>query len=380
MTTEPEDVQNGDYSRDSPDFSLSDFFVAPWGLANEKRPIHLLWEGKVESVSIRIPDPMELEEVNNLDGSIEKAEYSNKEFSEIHISSEDLSSQGYLAGELIVPKVFDDSMVGQEIKVFFDLLGDKTVEKARHTFTIRPKIELVDAPDQVVLDSSNQKAVIDIDMRYVGFGMAEVEIEVQGDGEVISEAEDLLVKVAENFYESGITEKESLKTEDLPKGWKDKPEYEISKENLQIIAEDMRKVLLEGKEVFDDFDVDEMLQIAKALEEGDTDKEWDISSMYEFLELALVNSILDIVDRHPTEGVRVENPNREFETDENTTEISVIYRLSDRENNDYQSVRHDVNIIDRRETNDMVGIEINTNWESHQIDPDQMLQKIMEEL
>lgn len=381
MVHSPEESDSNGQPSQTGEFEVSDFFVAPWGLANEQRPLHIRWEGEVEAVTIALPNPMKLDKVNNINKPLEEFDIeANEEYSEIEFSSSDIISEGYLAGELIVPEIFEDVMVGQEVGVKLHLPSGEMVQSTGYTFTIRPKIELVDAPDQIIVKESQKEVALEIDMRYIGFGMAEVEIEVQSDGETISEPVDLMTNIAEAFAESGVPTKESEILDDIPEEWENDPRYNVSQEDMQMLAADMREVFLEGRDAFEEFDVDQMLKIAKALEEGETDREWDISKMYEFMELALVNSILDLVDRHPTEGVKMENPNTEIETESQTREITVIYKLSDRQGNEYQSVEKTVEIIDENDREGMMRGTINTNWESHQINPDDALQQIMEDL
>ena len=55
-------------------FEIEDSFVAPWGLANEERPMHLLWKGDIDEVEIRCAEPVDLVEGYNITEELETYE------------------------------------------------------------------------------------------------------------------------------------------------------------------------------------------------------------------------------------------------------------------------------------------------------------------
>ena len=375
--TDEEAVGPPDTSDSQPHFEIDDSFVAPWGLANEERPMHLLWDGDVEQVEIRFAEPIELIEAYNLEGEIEAYEstelYEDTKIRLISLDRGDLDTPGYISIKFRVPTIYDEAMFGQKIGVTFYLPNGEIREWEQYTFTIRPQIELVDAPDIVPLEDDLN--TVDLKMRYIGFGMAQVAIEAEGEGELISEGESIYHDLIAALIASGLHKKESDQLEPIPDDWKQEAGVEIPQEEIEDIVQEMRNMLSEGT-AFDEFESGDLHDLADVLEEGDD--EYEVTPMYQHIELMLLNSILDVVDRHPTENVQLSNPHTKIEIESRMHGFVVRYRLRDNHGNEYDPVEVPIKVEDNRENGGGVEAEINTEWEHHQLDPDEILTEIME--
>lgn len=363
-------------------FNLNDSFVAPWGLADEERPMHLLWDGPIEAVELRFAEPVELIEAYNIDGELAdytetEAHANGTEVQHVVFGEAEFTTPGYLSIKFRVPTIYEEAMVGQQVRVTFQLPDGTTHDFEEYTFTIRPQIEVVDAPDTVTLDDENGVDPINLTMRYIGFGMAQVKVEAEGAGELISKGESLYHDIAGAMIAAGVHKTESEHLEEVPEDWRQDAGVEIPEETLEDIVQGIRDLLAEGT-ALDEFDEEEIHQLADVIEEGEDQHE--ITPMYEHIEMLLLDSILDVVDRHPTENVQLSNPNTKVQIESRMHGILVRYRLSDNHGNEYDPIEIPVDVEDTRENGGVVETEINTEWEQHQLDPDDVLAEIMEEI
>lgn len=202
-----EGEQTKNMSNSATEFNLEDAFVAPWGLANEERPLHYIWDGKVQSVRIKLAEELEVKSLFNVTGDAEKyikqKEGENGEkYTLIEIKPDDLISSGYLSGIVTVPDLHEEPLVGHIVEVEFE--GDGFVERNTNlTFTTRPLIRIRDIPERIKLEddevaiiyNQSEKRVermeypgnIEADMEQIGFSLAQVEAEAWGEGELLSQ-------------------------------------------------------------------------------------------------------------------------------------------------------------------------------------------------
>lgn len=109
-------------SQEKTAFEIEDSFVAPWGLANEERPMHLLWEGDIDKVEIRFAEPVELVEGYNVKeelGVYESVE-EHEDGSDIRvltIPSEAFTTPGYFSWKFTIPEIFEEAIVAQAVHV-----------------------------------------------------------------------------------------------------------------------------------------------------------------------------------------------------------------------------------------------------------------------
>lgn len=363
----------------SEQLELTEAFVAPWGLPHEVRPLHAIWSGDIDQIQFKLAGPIELVEGYNLARDIKELDqHTADEDRIVVIDRSELVTPGYVSLKFKIPKKFDESMVGQEIGIDF-LVNDEVVESwSGYTFTIRPMLELLEYPDPFVLENRND--VLPISVGYIGFGMAEVQIEISGEGQIITKDKDVFIDMARAILESGIHKKESEHMEDIPEEWKNDSNVKVEREVLEDMADGMRELLTENRDAFEEFDEDELHLLADIFEEGQENREWDISKIYDFIELALINSILDVVEKNPTEGVHVANPNVEIDVEGRLTEAQVEYHLRDKYENEYDPLVVTIPIEDARDSGGHFNIEIDTDWKSHEMDPNEVLQEILEEI
>jgi hypothetical protein len=93
-----------------------------------------------------------------------------------------------------------------------------------------------------------------------------------------------------------------------------------------------------------------------------------------------MSAILNAVDRHPAENVRMANPNAHLEIESRVREFVLSYELKDKIGNKYQSIEVPIDIKDERSGGGMLEIEVETEWDNHELDPDEILGQLEDEI
>ena len=364
-----------DTNNKNSEIDITDYFVAPWGLAKETRPLHVMWEGDPEYIQLGFTEPIEVADIYNAVGNpqeYEKEETKDKDFAIYQIPNEDLETEGYLSAEFSITQIFDNVMVGQKVSVAFINNGERIKEAEDYTFTIRPKIRCLEAPNSISPDIDES---IGIKMEYIGFGMAEVKIEAEASGEIVSEKDSIYKDIVDALIETRIHEKESESFEKNFEEWKEESGFD--KENHKEFVSELREKLQNG-DIFDKHDDKEIQTLVNILEEGDSNE--DVLGVSNAVELLLMNSIIDMVDRHPAEKIQLDSPNTKIDIDSEVTAVDVIYHLRDVEGNRYDSTTVHIDIEESSTAGFEFSRDINTEWETLRLDPDSKREEAIERM
>ncbi|MFK5604775.1 hypothetical protein [Haloferax volcanii] len=368
-------------------FNLEDAFVAPWGLANEERPLHYIWDGEVQSIQIQLAEELEVESLFNVTGNkddyVKQKETENGErYTLIDIPSDDLISSGYLSGIVTVPDLHEEPLVGHIVEVEFT--GSGFVKKNTNlTFTTRPLIRIRDIPERIRLEDDEVAIIynqseervermeypgnIEADMEQIGFSLAQVEAEAWGEGELLSQEESVYRDLAEALISSTTGDEADLK--ELPEEARDKVPVEIPDQTVENTVEDFRE-WLSNESLIEDFDSEEIEQVSQVVEAENSD--FDMGEIYKHFEYLLMNSILDVVDRHPTDNVQMQSPQTTIEIESRLNSFNIGFELSDKVGNRYESEIIEIQVEDERHSGGIAELELTTNWNEVQIDPSEL--------
>lgn len=353
-------------------FDIKDSFLAPWGLSGEELPMHFLWSGKAHDISISFPTNIEIDEIYNVE------DLSDDNFtgdSGIELSGEELVTSGYIGLVLVDNNKYHDPVVKHEIKATFSNKNSGEEELKKSTNIIRPEIRVQSSPDKIRLTDDNIPDCIEIDMEYIGFGMAQIAVEAEAEGEFVSEGESLLHDLLEAILETGVHKQDLNSIGEIPEEWKGESDVELPQEEIEDLVRDMSE-LARSEELTGEYDSQELMEVADALEEAEkmSQTNSDVAAViYRFIETALLSSILNVVDRHPTENVSLDNPTTKIRTKARTTELEVKIKLRDALENEYEPEIVPIKIEDEREREaGHLETEITTNWENYQVNPDEV--------
>ncbi|WP_336329241.1 hypothetical protein [Haloarcula sp. CGMCC 1.2071] len=355
---------------DDSEIRIEDSFLAPWGLATEELPMHVLWTGNVDKIVIDYPQELEILNIYNIEDEREESSIEGR----LEIEARNLITPGYLNIIFKDSNIYDDSVEGKEIKIEFWRNGDAEKTLFKRTRIIRPQIRVQSAPNKITLTDEADPEPIEIDMEYVGFGMAQVAVEAEAEGEFVSQGASFLHDLLESMLETEVHKQDVEKLGEAPEEWKENSNIEVPQEEIEGIVDEMRDVLRSGG-LGDEYETDEIEEIAEALKEAEqkSTTDSDIAAViYRFIETALLSSILNVVDRHPTEGVSLSKPTTKVKTEAKAREIEVVVHLKDNLDNEYDETRIEIEIDDKRDQGGVYETEIHTNWENYQVNPDEV--------
>jgi len=177
--------------------------------------------------------------------------------------------------------------------------------------------------------------------------------------------------------ESGLYEKETDEISDAPEEWKEGADVEIPQEEIEAFVGEFREEIEQGnlEEMFEPDVLDQLVGFLEA-----DDEQRDMSPIYQQIELMLLGSVLDLIDRHPAENVEMTNPHTTVELENEMSGIRVQYELKDTIGNEYEAIEIPIDIDDQRpDSNDLIEVDIDTDWEQVQIDTKE-LQHLKEEI
>lgn len=358
--------------KESPELEIRDSFLAPWGLSGEELPMHILWSGSTERIEINLPAELDVIEIHNID--LEKRDTVTKN-GKIQLSDDDLVTPGYLGFVLADENKYSEPAIEHNIEITFSTGGEQQSNIEKTTNIIRPQIRVQNAPDEIELTDDEIPDSIEIEMAYIGFGMAQVAVEAEAGGEFVSEGESILHDLLEAILETEVHKQDVDAMGPVPDEWEDDSDVEVPQEEIEGIVKEMSD-LARSDEFTGDYESQELMEVAEVLEEAEKQSESDsdiAAVIYRFIETALLSSILNVVDRHPTENVSLDNPTTKIRTKARTTELEIKVRLRDSLENEYDPELVLIDVKDNRENEaGMFETEIETSWENYQVDPDEV--------
>jgi len=222
----------------------------------------------------------------------------------------------------------------------------------------------------VIEEETEEFEPINISMRYVGFGMARVNAEAGWGNRLISKGESVWHDFAEAIVESGLYQKE---TEDLEikDDWKDEAGVEIPQSEIESFVDEFRSQVKSGslEDMYNQETIEQLIQFLEADALNEEDGERDIAPIYRQFELLLLGSVLDVIDRHPSENVEMNNAQTLVEIESEMEDILVKFELEDTYGNEYDPIEFTIALEDRRDENgEPIDVEISTGWEEFQMD------------
>lgn len=366
-----------DLNPDELKVSINDSFLAPWVLANEEIPFHILWEGETDELEITIADEMEVVELHNTTLSIDEV----VDDSTLRISSSQLSSDGYFSGIFKIKKIHEKSAVPYSIEARFHKNGVIQNLWRDTVRIIRPQIKVIGHPDKIKLNSGELEEPIEIDMQYVGYGMAKVKVTSKAGGELVSKHESVTHDLLRGFLETEFHEQNLDQVTEASRNLREDTSLDLSDDEREngIITEeekdkfvqDMRRIATEGEipEEWDSDDLYEMANMLEIAEEQSTDESDLTGAIYEFIEMFLLSSILNVVERHPADNVSLLSPETTIKTEAKAREINISIWLSDKMDNDYDPERISVRIEDKRDNGGIFEAAVVTNWINFEVKP-----------
>lgn len=370
-----------------PDFELNDTFVAPWGLANEERPCHYIWDGEIEFLRLTLAEDLKVKTLFNTAQEAEsyitdRSEEGENGLTVLEIPQKEFISPGYLSVIITVPEILDEPIVGSIVQAEF--VSDEREETERNlTFTVRPVIHVLRLPrklrlkdeeviliydeDEEEVERMGYPGIIKADLEQIGFSLAQVEVEAWGEGQILSREESVYRDLAQSLVEEATGDGTELF--ELPEEAREDVPVEISDDAIEETITEFRE-WLSSESIIDGLSDEEIEEVTALLEAEGT--KFDMGAIYKHFEYLLLNSILDVVDRHPADNVQMESPQTKIEIESRMDSFFIEFELSDKLENTYPSEPLEIEVEDHRDSGGIAELELETNWSEVELDPSKL--------
>lgn len=271
-----------------------------------------------------------------------------------------LKSQGYFGMTISCAKSFPELLTVQDLDIEFysgeTLIGQESF-KIR---VFRPLLTVTKRPDAILLkEGVDLRKLIDISMRYQGLGTTQIEVRVVRAGDVVSYQDSLYDQLARRLIARNMF-KEETETRAIPIGypeglWID-PNFlaDWTKRFLDNLSHGRVPPMVDEKS-FEEFR--EWL-----LRPGNTDRFMRV--VYSEIEEILIGSLLNYLDRYPTENIELAGGTTKVVFKPRTKSITVIVQYKDSVGNVYEPIETPISVNDqRRNTDKAVEVPINIDFE-----------------
>ena len=329
-------------------------YIAPWAIANEEFPLHLIWKPNTcfDSIEICISPELVVNEVLN----VQNWEIAN---SKVHIKSKELLSPDYFGLILRAPNIFLELRKKLPIKIIFYNENVELDCKVLTANIVRPKIGVVNPVKQVTItEDTDLTKLFNFQVVHKGLGKVKVDLTAKAQGNIISQSDSLYFEVLEEIVrdlEHGELEEDGSTGEDISK-------MEISLDPIEL-QETTRHILerIEKGNFPNTVRKKMFQQLAEDLKD-DGFRDRLIRVIYSKIQRMFLSYILYYFDRNPHEDVDLPVGKIKVNLDTSITAINLEISYTDSYNNQYETIRTNVDINDERVNKKFTQIPINIDW------------------
>lgn len=325
-------------------------YIAPWALANEAFPLHLIWkkgEIKYDKIFIDLPEGFKISDTFNI---------LTYHIAPDGVTLTKLITDGYLGLSIISTKTFKESLHTEALNLKFieDMkVVDTVVFEAG---IIRPFLTLEKCPDSITLkDRVDSTSLINLHVRHEGLGKAKITIKVSTKGESTTNTESLFAEVVRRILERHSAIDSS--SEDAPL----EGDIEVDHEAVANYAIDFAKRIRNG-ELPTDMDIKNLDEVRKALDDP-AHSEHIGKILRSEIERLWISSVLYYLNRHPALDIELARGSTRtiFKSEMKNIAISMLY--SDSVGNKYEPLKVNIAIHDQRTKKDKaLDVPINFTW------------------
>jgi len=335
-------------------------YIAPWAIAKEAIPLHLIWESKeneFDFVEIDKPKNFEIREILNV------TNYHLLK-SKIKFSDKDLLSKDYFGLVISSNKTFDDLVSIFPITVRF-LKNDKEFfSKTLNATIVRPKIRFKDPPSEIIIDdNTNLKKLLNFNIIHKGLGKVQLGFTASAKGDIISQSGSLYFDVLEEICNDLTAGK--LKEESVNLKISEHEEFSFDPIMIQDHTTKILDMIKSGnfpstvrREIFK-----ELCDIANDPQR----RNGLIKVIYSKLQRLFISYLLYYFDRNPHEDIEL--PVGKINVNLNFGIKLIILKITytDSYDNTYEPIESSLIIKDKRKNTEKFQIPINLNWASEPI-------------
>lgn len=331
-------------------------FIAPWALAKEKIPIHMVWESEspYDLIRVHLPQKFEVHEFFNVDKYL---------IEDSTILIKKLRTQNYFGLVVYSTEVYKQVLTRKEIIVEFLSRGEVKYSHSFEARIIRPLLEVIEAPKKIVVkEGIDRRRLINLSVKYFGLGRARIKIEASHMGVIISHTESLYYQILKRMIDRkiflGIPPEESVALR--------KEEIQIDPEALIKLSEEMVERMRRGV-IPPDLDQEAIREFNEWLKNLDNVNKL-MKMIFSEIEHLMIGAILYYLDRHPSEDIELMYGTTKTTFRSRVKKITIIIRYKDSLDNEYEPVKTILEVDDQRKNVEKIfEAPINIKWISERI-------------
>lgn len=319
--------------------------IVPWALPKENIPVYveLPKSFTFDEIHIKIPPDLEFIDFLNVESvringqivKINKLITSKSEEAPIYF--------GFIIRYKEIPKKLK---IARKIIIEFYYKNRILKKLELEARIFRPKIEVTDAIEKIELTDEIEKVKAPINLKYIGFGDVKLKIEAEIRGKIVSHGESIIYELLRRLWLSDVLgiEREKEK-EDKKRRIHVEPDF------IREISEQIEKKIESGdiSGILDFIDEKDIEDFKRWLSDVKTKKKF-MGVIYSRIEDLLLDLLADLLERHPTESVKLASSQTKIKTKiELPIEIITIrLKYTDKLGNEYPPVEIPIRIEDKR--------------------------------
>jgi hypothetical protein len=341
-------------------------YIVPWSLPNEKMPMHVTWSSDVffDKIQVKVPPDVVINDVLNVD------EVSLKEH-EATITKVKIPFEGvphYFGMVVSAPIIYPELKVARKIEVKF-IRGEEVfycLELYGRIF--RPSLEILDYPKEIDITDSGGSNRLPLSVKYTGFGDIELKIQADIEGKIVSVGESIVYELLRRLWQSDIVKKKRREESSDLKSKKHQVHLEPS--YVQQMAQILQEKIDQGIFPIEEIDSGAIRDLKEWLTDVRT-KDRFMEILYQKTQELLLDLIVDLFEKNPTDNVRLANTKTVIRTKIKTPVTTVTLKLLYRDNvgNEYPPIEKQIQVRDKRSETGPFIIEIPIHIEKWEDEP-----------
>jgi len=341
--------------------------IVPWALPKESIPFRVCWRSgvKVDTIKVVLPEGFEPTDFVNISSSTIEDKI-------VVLKPREMPSSGmnYFGMAVAYSQIPTELHLSRDIMVDLLSAGVSVWSGAIRCNVFRPLIELKEPPSDIELTDGGTKKQIPLSLKYIGFGEVEIRIEALLGGSIISRGESIVYEVIRRLWEQGfLVEGKHQNRKDEGKK-KLKRQVRLNPEYIKKIADDVQEMLRKGgipSDVLDEKTIEDTKQWLQTLKNS----EKFIEILYSNIQEMMLDIMVDLLDRHPAEDITLANSRTKLLANIKAPveEIDIRIGYRDLMMNEYPPVDVKIKVIDKREKDKGLIVEIPLAIEPIQLEP-----------
>lgn len=341
-------------------------YIVPWALPNEKMPMHVTWSPDVffDEIHVKVPPDITIDDILNVDEVVLREH-------EATITRVKPPLEGvpcYFGMVVSAPKIFQELKAARKIEVKFIRKEETFYCLELYGRIFRPSLEMK-CPSEIELTDSLEKNRLPLSLKYVGFGDIELKIEATIGGQIVSVGESIVYELLRRLWLSDIIKKEQSEKVANQQQRKHK-DLQLEPAYVRRIAHELQEKIDRGVIPTEEIDSEAVLELREWLTDAKT-KDRFMEIIYEKTEELLLDLLVDLFKKNPTDNVRLTNTETVIRTKIRAPVTTLTLRLlyTDKMQNEYPPIEKKIQVRDKRSESGEFIIEIPIRIEKWEDEP-----------